>query len=164
MAIKNHGVNAKTELIDTFNAGIDVYIRSAKVFLGEEHWNKLSKKDQKAWRKKFKTVTLGLLYGLGINSLATRLDTTPEEADRITKAMFNMYPELDEYIKYQQQYPLEHDGYINTFFGDKLKVEEWKYYKAATNAKEKKGQEARIKRLGVNLPIQGQVRPSIIVI
>lgn len=164
MAIKNHGENAKTELIDTFNAGIDVYIRSAKVFLGEEHWNKLSKKDQKAWRKKFKQITLALLYGQSANSLAERLNITPDEAKSIQAAIYNMYPELDEYIKYQQQYPLEHDGYINTFFGDKLKVEEWKYYKAATNARDKKAQEARIKRLGVNLPIQGQVRPSIIVI
>lgn len=37
--------------------------------------------------------------------------------------------------------------------GDKLQVQEWKYYQAATNQKEKKNQEARIQRLGVNLPI-----------
>lgn len=154
MAIQRHGPEAKTELINTFLNGIDVYVRSAKVFLGEEHWNKLSKKEQKAFRKKFKTVTLGLLYGLGVSSLAERLNTTPEEAARIQKAMFDMYPELREYIEYQQQYPFEHDGYINTFFGDKLKVEEWKYYKAATSEREKKSQEARIKRLGVNLPIK----------
>ena len=37
--------------------------------------------------------------------------------------------------------------------GDKLQVQEWKYYQAATNQREKKNQEARIQRLGVNLPI-----------
>ena len=53
----------------------------------------------------------------------------------------------------QQQYPLNNNGYINTMLGDKLQVQEWKYYQAATNQKEKKNQEARIQRLGVNLPI-----------
>jgi len=161
MAIQLHGENASTNLIDTFNNNIDVYIRSAKVFLGEDHWNSLSSGDQKLWRKKFKTVTLGLLYGLGVNSLAERLNTTPEEAMRITKSMFDMYPELDEYIKHQQQYPLQHDGCINTFFGDRLQVDEWKYYKKATTQREKKNLEARIQRLGVNLPIQGGTSTAI---
>ena len=39
--------------------------------------------------------------------------------------------------------------------GDKLQIQEWKYYQAATNQRDKKNQEARIQRLGVNLPIQG---------
>ena len=55
----------------------------------------------------------------------------------------------------QQQYPLNNNGYINTMLGDKLQVQEWKYYQAATNQRDKNNQEARIKRLGVNLPIQG---------
>lgn len=63
---------------------------------------------------------------------------------------------MREYVAGQQKYPLEHDGYIRTFFGDKLQVDEWKYYKKATTMREKKNLEARIQRLGVNLPIQGQ--------
>ena len=39
--------------------------------------------------------------------------------------------------------------------GDKLKVVEWKYLLKATNNRERNNLIARIKRLGVNLPIQG---------
>ena len=53
----------------------------------------------------------------------------------------------------QQQWPLQHGGYINTFLGDKLKVQEWEYYEKATSQREAKNLEARIQRLGVNLPI-----------
>lgn len=47
-------------LIDKFVNGVDIYIHTAKLLLGEEGWNKLSDKDKKDWRKKFKTVFLGV--------------------------------------------------------------------------------------------------------
>ena len=43
-------------LIEKFNSGQDIYIYSAQLYLGEEGWDKLSKKEQKTWRKKFKTI------------------------------------------------------------------------------------------------------------
>ena len=93
------------------------------------------------------------LYGLGKKSLAERLNATEEEAEDIIQGLYKSFPKLREYVASQQQYPLTHDGYINTMLGDKLQVQEWKYYQAATNQREKKNQEARIQRLGVNLPI-----------
>lgn len=48
-------------LTSLFSSGIDVYVYSAKIYLGEEGWNKLSKKEQKTYRKKFKTVFLGVV-------------------------------------------------------------------------------------------------------
>ena len=51
----------------------------------------------------------------------------------------------------QVEYPLDHDGYIRTMLGDKLKVAEWKYSLKATNNRERNNLIARIKRLGVNL-------------
>ena len=44
---------------------------------------------------------------------------------------------------------MQNDGYINTFLGDKLRVDEWKFYKKAKTSWERKNLEARIKRLGV---------------
>ena len=107
------------------------------------------------WRKRFKTIFLGVLYGLGKNSLAARLNSSVEEAENIIQGLYKAFPKLREYVASQQLYPLQHNGYINTFFGDKLKIEEWKYYLKAKNERERKNQEARIQRLGVNLPIQG---------
>ena len=44
------------DLIAKFNAGEDIYIYSAKLYLGEEGWDKLGKKERKRWRKRFKTI------------------------------------------------------------------------------------------------------------
>ena len=143
------------DLINMFINGIDVYIATAKLYLGEAGWGKLTKGDQKEWRKKFKTIFLGILYGLGKQSLATRLNCSVDEAEKIIQAVYTAYPKLREYVAGQQQYVLEHEGYINTFFGDKLRVAEWKWYKKAKTEREKKNLEARMARLGVNLPIQG---------
>ena len=55
---KDNKIDASLDegLISKFNAGEDIYIYSAQLYLGEEGWNKLSKKEQKTWRKKFKTI------------------------------------------------------------------------------------------------------------
>ena len=96
-----------------------------------------------------------VLYGLGKKSLAERLNCDEEKATEIIEGLYTAYPRLREFIAEQQDYPMQHDGYINTFLGDKLRVDEWKYYKKAKTSREIKNLEARIKRLGVNLPIQG---------
>jgi len=142
------------KLIDKFEKGEDVYIFSAKLYLGNK-FDKLDKKTQKKWRKRFKTVFLGVLYGLGKSSLAERLDCSVEEAEDIIQGLYKSFPKLREYVESQQKYPMEHGGYINTMLGDKLKVMEYDLYLKATSDKERKNLEARIKRLGCNLPIQG---------
>lgn len=143
------------DLISKFNAGEDIYIYSAKIYLGEDGWNELSKGQKKKWRKRFKTIFLGVLYGLGKNSLAERLECDIDEADKIIQSLYTSFPQLRHYVDSQGKYPLEHDGYVNTMLGDKLKVIEWNYLKKATDRREKNNLIARIQRLGVNLPIQG---------
>lgn len=107
------------------------------------------------WRKRFKTIFLGVLYGLGKKSLAERLNASEEEAEEIIQGLYTSFPQLRVYVNAQQQYPLYHGGYINTMLGDKLKVVEYNYYTKAKTRFEKANLEARIQRLGVNLPIQG---------
>lgn len=140
------------DLIAKFNAGEDIYIYSAQLYLGEDGWNSLSKKDKKKWRKRFKTIFLGVLYGLGKQSLAERLDSSVEEAEDIIQGLYKSFPQLRVYVDSQGKYPLQHDGYINTMLGDKLQIKEYSEYlpKAKTD-RERKNLEARISRLGVNL-------------
>ena len=138
-----------------FDSGEDVYIACGKIYMGEDGWNALSDKDKKKWRKAMKSTMLGILYGLGKNSLAERINTSPTEAERIIETVFKTYPLLKPYIESQQKYPFLHDGKVNTLFGDILIPPEWKYYQEATTQKDKKNLEARLKRLAVNLPIQG---------
>lgn len=142
------------DLINKFREGEDIYIYSAKLYLGDKFDN-LSKAERKMWRKRFKTIFLGVLYGLGRKSLASRLNCSEEEAERIIQGLYTSFPKLREYVSSQQQYPIQHSGYINTMLGDKLKVSEYDWYKEAKTTREKSNLESRINRLGVNLPIQG---------
>lgn len=141
------------DLIDKFIKGEDIYIYSAKLYL--PNFDELSSKDKKMWRKRFKTIFLGVLYGLGKRSLAERLNCSEDEADDIIQGLYKSFPKLREYVESQQKYPFEHRGYINTFMGDKLKIDEWRFYEKAKTQGEKRNLTARIQRLGVNLPIQG---------
>ena len=141
------------DLIDKFNKGEDIYIYSAKLYLKDE-FDKLDKKAKKMWRKRFKTIFLGVLYGLGKKSLAERLYCSEEEADDIIQGLYTSFPKLREYVADQQQYPFDHDGYINTMLKDKLKIKEYELLQTCT-PREKNNLTARCQRLGVNLPIQG---------
>ena len=51
---------------ELFNTRQDVYNFAAKLYVGEDKYEQLSKADKKKLRKNFKTVMLGVLYGLGI--------------------------------------------------------------------------------------------------
>lgn len=107
------------------------------------------------WRKRFKTIFLGVLYGLGKRSLAERLNCSEAEADNIIQGLYHSFPKLREYVAIQQKFPLDHEGFVNTMLGDKLCVAEYGYWQKAKTDWEKKNLVARIQRLGVNLPIQG---------
>jgi DNA polymerase I-like protein with 3'-5' exonuclease and polymerase domains len=83
-------------------------------------------------------------------------DATLEEADHIIQSLYNSFPQLRRYVEIQGQYPLDNNGYIKTMLGDKLRLREfYDYLPKATNDRERNNLIARIKRLGVNLPIQG---------
>ena len=108
------------------------------------------------YRINIKTVFLGVLYGLGKNSLAERLECSLEEADHIIQSLYKSFPGLRTYVEAQGEYPLGHDGYINTMLGDKLRIREfYEYLPKAKSDRERSNLISRIKRLGVNLPIQG---------
>lgn len=145
------------ELIRMFNEGIDAYIYAAKLYLTEDGWNRLDKAEKKVWRKKFKQIFLGLLYGLGLTSLSERLNCSLEESKKIIDSVYSNFPKLREYVAIQGNYPIRNSGYVNTMLGDKLQTQpEWDLYQKAIrkgNKYEEKNLEARIQRLGVNLPI-----------
>ena len=82
---------------------------------------KLSKKEKKVLRGKLKTVTLGLMYGLGKQSLAARLFCSVEEAQELIDVFFKAYPRVKDYIREQGEYVFTHDGYVNSLSEDSIK-------------------------------------------
>lgn len=143
------------DLIAKFRSGEDIYIYSALLYLGEEAWDKLTAGEKKKWRKRFKTIFLGVLYGLGKRSLAERLNSTEDEAEDIIQGLYKSFPQLRAYVEIQQQYPLDHGGFVNTMLGDRLWLPEYGFLQQAKNQWEIKDLIAKIKRRGVNYPVQG---------
>jgi len=141
------------DLIAKFEAGEDIYIYSAKLYLKD--FDSLPKDEKKIWRKRFKTIFLGVLYGLGKNSLAERLNCSVEESEKIIQSLYTSFPKLREYVENQQMYPIQHGGYINTMLGDKLKLIDYETMEKSSSQKEKRGLEAAVKRKGVNFAVQG---------
>lgn len=99
---------------------------------------------------------LGVLYGLGKQSLADRLECSVQESEDIIQGLYKSFPKLREYVDIQSQYPLDNNGYVNTMLGDKLQLPEFtEYLPKAKDDRERNNIIAKIRRLGVNLPIQG---------
>ena len=98
------------------------------------------------WRKRFKTVFLGVLYGLGKKSLAERLNCSLEEAENIIEGLYTSFPKLREYV-------FDRQGFINTMLSDKLRIKEYDLWKNSNDKWEKNNLKARCERLAVNLPI-----------
>ena len=160
-------------LIKHFTDGTDIYIHTAKQYLGEDGWEKLDSTHKKMWRRRFKTIFLGLLYGLGSKNLSQQLCTDEKTSQHLKESVLNEYPKLREYVESQQNYPFDESrnsaprmgcwgpGTINTFFGDRLYLREWDYMKKAKDERERKNIEARVRRLSTNLPIQGGTSTAI---
>lgn len=125
------------------------------------------------WRKRFKTIFLGLLYGLGSKNLSQQLNTDEKTSQQLRESVLSEYPKLKEYVESQQAYPFDESrnsapkmgcwgpGTINTFFGDRLYLREWDYMKKAKDDRERNGLKAKVQRLAVNLVIQGGTSTAI---
>ena len=93
--------------------------------------------------------------------MASQLNCDVSEGEKIVEAVYTSFPKLREYIHNQEQVPFSNEnkfhmmGTINTMLGDKLYLREWDLLQKATSEYEKKNLIARIKRLAVNLVIQG---------
>ena len=88
------------------------------------------------------------------NTLAKNSGVSVDEAKRIHKVMFDEFSVLREYTDKLFRYPLDHDGYIQTFYGDKLRTSSWKYRINPVTGKEDSAAVARATRHGCNYCIQ----------
>lgn len=91
---------------------------------------------------------------MGFNTLAKNSGVSVEEAKRIHKVMFDEFHVLRDYTDKLFQYPLDHDGYIQTFYGDKLRTSSWKYRFDPKTGRENSEALARASRHGCNYCIQ----------
>lgn len=123
--------------MEDYNNHKDIYIELAKMaFPG-----KTNEEYKKQYRSLFKTILLGLQYGMSTPALANRLGLPMEEAERLANIFRDRYPKALELLEYQVEY-LQRTGLVYTYLGDKLPIDPLKI-------------ESRAEQLGRNYPIQG---------
>ena len=98
----------------------------------------------KELRRSAKTVSFGLIYGMSVFGLASRLGTDRASAARIMDAYFNAMPGVRQYMETSREKSLS-DGYTATLFGRRRPLDE------ITTGSTKVHQN----RVAVNSPIQG---------
>lgn len=117
-------------MAELFDTGQDIYLHVCKKMLnasGEGRFEALSKADKKKWRKIFKRVVLASNYRQSAASLAKALNVSTEEAQSYLDALFNEFPQMAEFINKEASYPINHNGYVNTVFGDVLRSPDYRF-------------------------------------
>lgn len=140
------------KMIELIRTKQDLYVHAAKVFW-QDKWNTFDSRTKKIWRKRFKSILLGSMYGMGINKLASQIGVDVSEARRLQETLFSEFSSLKKYMEENMRYPLEHDGYLNTLLGDTLKDEDWKFVRRSDGSIDRSA-EAKVSRHGINYIIQ----------
>ena len=140
-------------MINLFETKQDLYIHVAKIYFGEDRWNAFGKTDKKKWRKNFKTTLLGVMYGMGAKTLAGRLGTDESVAQSLIDAILGEFKVLKGYIERNMAFPENHNGFINTVYGDTLRSRSWRFVKKS-NGTIDKYELLKVQRHGINWQIQ----------
>jgi hypothetical protein len=147
-------------MIGLFETHQDLYIHVAKIYFGEDYWNAQDDAFRALWRKRFKTILLGVMYGMGTKTLAGRLGVEPGEAQELIDTLFGQFKVLKKYIEKNMEYPLQHNGQLDTLMGDTLKSPAWRFVKMP-NGKIDHGAMAKVSRHGINYIIQSASAVSL---
>jgi DNA polymerase-1 len=127
-------------LVDAFNAGEDVHLRTAKD-IAEEGQEATS-----AMRTIAKAINYGLIYGMSSYRLARELNISREDASQYMKRYFERYPEiqkvLDSFIESAAT-----TGVAQTLYGRQRPI----FNLDSTD----KNQREAAERIALNAPVQG---------
>ncbi len=129
------------KLIEIFKNGEDIHSAVSSAVFGVP-----LDKVTKEMRRQAKIINFGILYGMGVNSLAKALGTKRAEAQKFYNEYFEKFPQLAEYIDGIKTDTKEL-GYTKTYFGRRRYFEGIKSKVPFIRA--------MAERMAVNAPIQG---------
>lgn len=125
-------------MIDAFNAGEDIHLRTAATLFGE--------KQAKEHRRVAKVINFGILYGMGPTRLADNTGVSFQEAREYIERYFAAHTGIADYIEATKQ-KIRDDGFVETLFGRK------RYFRNFELMNKREQGEAE--RQAVNMPLQG---------
>ncbi len=126
-----------------FNSGEDIHSATAMaVFhVGKDEVTR-------EMRRRAKVINFGILYGMGVRSLAENLGVSQAEAKIFYDAYFDGFPGMRRYIEETKKFA-EKNGYVETLFGRR------RYFPELTNSYMPEYMRGEFLRMAVNAPLQG---------
>jgi len=146
-------------MINLFNTHQDLYVHVAKLYF-KDKWDLMGKDEKKKWRKSFKTILLGLIYGMGQKTLSGRLGIAETLARELMDLVLGEFKILKVYVEKNMQYPLDHDGFVNQIYGDTLRSRSWRFAHKP-DGKVDHYEETKVQRHGINWIIQSSSALSL---
>ncbi len=128
-------------MIDAFDNDEDIHSQTAS-----EIFNTSIDKVNKDMRRTAKVVNFGIMYGMGVHSLARTLQVKYEDAQSYIDNYFSFHPGVLDYME-QTKVEAYKAGYVETLFGRRRYIPEIKsaYPRFRSSAE----------RMAINMPIQG---------
>lgn len=72
-------------------------------------------------RKKMKGLLLGIMYGMGVQSIANTIEGTYEEAQDILDGFYNSFPKVKEWIDKTEEFGMKY-GYAEDWYGRRRRL------------------------------------------
>lgn len=106
-------MSGEPALVEAFEKGLDPYATLAVKFTGKpyEEVNKNPDGSDTKERKMMKVAWLAALYGTSKYTMAEQLGTTPDEADKFMKELFDSLPVLRDWIAANEAFAAKH-GFV----------------------------------------------------
>lgn len=116
------------QMIEAYKRGQDLYAFLASINYKVPYEDCLEffpdgtrNKDGKVRRNSMKEILLGLMYGRETKSIATKLNISVKEAEKLTRLFFETFPKIRDHIIAVQQHAIDY-GYVQTAGGRKCRL------------------------------------------
>lgn len=115
-------------MINAYKQGKDLYATIASGIYHNNYWDNMENYEDgtpnpegKKRRGKCKGLLLGIMYGMGVASMATQIKGTKEEAQKIIDDFFNSFPKVKKWID-KTISDAKKNGYVEDLWGRRRRL------------------------------------------
>ena len=138
------------QMINAYKQGKDLYATIASGIYKMDYWDCMEKHedgspnpDGKKRRSSVKGLLLGIMYGMGAQSIALTIKGTLEEAQKIIDDFYASFPKVKTWID-QTQKDARQNLYVEDFYGRRRRLKDLGLPQYTVRFKDKKMQESQL--------------------
>jgi DNA polymerase I-like protein with 3'-5' exonuclease and polymerase domains len=114
-------VSGDEHMIEAYNNGKDLYAIIASMIFDVPYETCTKEQENEEYRDYCKSLLLGVLYGMGIPTVAEMMGKTPKEAQKILDAFFDRFPKVKDTIEKTRIF-CKKNNYVKTIYGRKRRL------------------------------------------